>query len=41
MYNAYKAIGYREVYDHIVNNSLLDIELIKQKVRHYAKRQIT
>lgn len=39
--NAYKAIGYREVYDHIVNNSLLDIELIKQKVRHYAKRQIT
>ncbi len=39
--NALKAIGYYDIYQSIRCNSVLDIELIKRKIRHFAKRQIT
>lgn len=37
----FKAIGYSDIYQAITNNLKIDYELIKQKIRHYAKRQIT
>ena len=41
--SCFKSIGYKEIYDYYANN--LDknetIELIKQKTRNYAKRQLT
>ncbi len=39
--NAFKAIGYPQVYTAIVNNQPIDIELIKRNTRRYAKRQVT
>lgn len=37
----FKAIGYSDFYLSIINNTQVNEELIKQKVRRYAKRQIT
>ena len=37
----FKAIGYSDFYLSIINNTPVNEELIKQKVRRYAKRQIT
>lgn len=37
----FKAIGYGDIYYAINNNIKVDYEKIKQKIRHYAKRQIT
>ena len=37
----FKAIGYSDFYLSIINNTTINEELIKQKVRRYAKRQIT
>ena len=37
----FKAIGYGDIYYAINNNVKVDYEKIKQKIRHYAKRQIT
>ncbi len=37
----FKAIGYSDIYQAITNNHKIDYELIKQKIRRYAKRQIT
>ena len=37
----FKAIGYGDIYYAINNNTKVDYEKIKQKIRHYAKRQIT
>lgn len=39
--NSFKAIGYIDVANSILNNTDLDIETIKRKVRNYAKRQET
>lgn len=39
--NSFKAIGYPEIYQAILNNTVPNLELIKQKVRNYAKRQET
>lgn len=39
--NAFKAIGYPQVYAAIVNNQPIDVELIKRNTRRYAKRQVT
>lgn len=39
--NSLKAIGYKEVYDSIINSKDIDIESIQKKTRNYAKRQIT
>lgn len=39
--NALKAIGYKEVYEAIIINRPINISLIAQKTRNYAKRQIT
>lgn len=39
--NAFKAIGYLQIYNSILDKSKLDLDLIKQKSRRYAKRQIT
>ena len=36
----FKAIGYGDIYYAINNNIKVDYEKIKQKIRHYAKRQI-
>lgn len=38
---AFKAIGYREIYRHIVDNSFLDLDKIKARTRHLAKHQLT
>lgn len=39
--NALKAIGYPIIADAILNNKEIDIDLIKQRSRQYAKRQLT
>ena len=39
--NSLKAIGYKEIYDSIINDKDIDIESIQKKTRNYAKRQIT
>jgi tRNA dimethylallyltransferase len=39
--NALRAIGYSEIIDAINNDKEIDFDLIKQKTRQYAKRQIT
>ncbi len=39
--SALKAIGYNEVFESIVSKTNINIDLIKQKSRRYAKRQIT
>lgn len=39
--NAFKAIGYQEIYHALINNTKVDIEKIKQRTRQYAKRQLT
>ena len=39
--NALKAIGYKQICDAIINNTPINISLIAQKTRNYAKRQIT
>lgn len=39
--NAFKALGYKEVYDAIVNKVNINVDLIAQKTRRYAKRQVT
>jgi tRNA A37 N6-isopentenylltransferase MiaA len=36
-----KAIGYQEIINHLLNNTPLNIDKIKQDTRHYAKRQLT
>ena len=38
---ALKALGYKEVYEAIINNKPIDTNMIAQKTRHYAKRQVT
>lgn len=38
---ALKAIGYYDIYLSLTYKHKLDVELIKQKIRRYAKRQIT
>ena len=43
-YTSMQAIGYKEVYDYLVNNSMSleeTIELIKKRTRNFAKRQLT
>ena len=43
-YTSMQAIGYKEVYDYLVNNSMTleeTIELIKKRTRNFAKRQLT
>ncbi len=42
-YNAMKAIGYKEIASALLNNTDIDdaVELVKQKSRNYAKRQMT
>jgi len=39
--NAFKAIGYQIILNSIMLNKNIDTELIKQKTRQYAKRQLT
>ena len=39
--NAFKALGYRDILLALENNEEVNISLIKQKIRHFAKRQIT
>jgi len=39
--NAFKAIGYQIILNSIILNKHIDTELIKQKTRQYAKRQLT
>lgn len=39
--NSFKAIGYPEISQAILNNKIPNLELIKQKERNYAKRQET
>jgi len=39
--NAFKAIGYQEILNSIINGSDINVDLIKQRTRQYAKRQIT
>jgi len=39
--NAFKALGYKEVADAVVHNENINEELIAQKTRRYAKRQVT
>jgi len=39
--NAFKAIGYQIILNSIILNKNIDTELIKQKTRQYAKRQLT
>ncbi|MCF0217914.1 MAG: tRNA (adenosine(37)-N6)-dimethylallyltransferase MiaA [Malacoplasma sp.] len=39
--NAFKAIGYDEIYHSIIEKRETNLELIKQKTRQYAKRQET
>ncbi|XQP55981.1 MAG: tRNA (adenosine(37)-N6)-dimethylallyltransferase MiaA [Mycoplasmoidaceae bacterium] len=39
--NALKALGYQEVYDAIKNKTSINTDLIAQKTRRYAKRQVT
>ena len=39
--NAFKAIGYLQIFESIKNNTPIDIDKIKRDIRHYAKRQIT
>lgn len=36
-----KAIGYKEVFEAIIENKDIDVELIQKKTRNYAKRQET
>lgn len=38
---AFKAIGYREIAQHLINKCSLDLEKIKTKTRHLAKHQLT
>lgn len=38
---ALKAIGYTEIYNHIINNEELDISKIQTKTRHLVKHQLT
>ena len=37
---ALKATGYHEIYLSIIHNEKINVDLIAQKTRHYAKRQI-
>jgi len=39
--NALKALGYPEVADAIIHNKPINVDLIAQKTRRYAKRQVT
>lgn len=39
--NALRALGYQEVYDAIKNKTSINTDLIAQKTRRYAKRQVT
>ncbi len=39
--NAFKALGYPQIYDAIVNKHPIDVELIARNTRRYAKRQVT
>jgi len=39
--NAFKAIGYQNILNAIILNKNIDTELIKQKTRQYAKKQLT
>ena len=39
--NAFKAIGYQEIANSLINNVQIDLETIKQRTRHLAKRQLT
>ena len=43
-YTSMQAIGYKEVYDYLMNSSITleeTIELIKKRTRNFAKRQLT
>jgi len=39
--NAFKALGYKEVAEAVINHQPINEELIAQKTRRYAKRQVT
>ncbi len=39
--NAFKAIGYRDIYLALVNKTEVNWDKVKQQIRRYAKRQIT
>lgn len=39
--NGFKAIGYQEIYQAILDNKEVDLNIIKQRTRNYAKRQET
>lgn len=39
--NAFKAIGYGDVYQAIINKKEINIDEIAKRTRHYAKRQVT
>lgn len=39
--NAFSAIGYKQIWNDLENNSNIDVNKIKQKTRNYAKRQET
>lgn len=39
--NAFKAIGYSEIANSLINGTEIDLETIKKKTRHLAKRQLT
>jgi tRNA dimethylallyltransferase len=41
--NALNTVGYKELFDHLSGNTALEkaVDLIKQKTRNYAKRQLT
>lgn len=38
---AFKAIGYKEIYNHIVNNESLVVSKLQTKTRHLVKHQLT
>ena len=43
-YTSMQAIGYKEIYDYLINESMSledTIELIKKRTRNFAKRQLT
>lgn len=40
-FQGFKAIGYLQIYNHLVKNEELNLNLIKQKTRHLAKHQLT
>jgi tRNA dimethylallyltransferase len=39
--NAFKAIGYLDILQSLITKTDINVDLIKQKTRQYAKRQLT